>query len=253
MEIKVLGCYGGVVPGLRTTNFVVNGTTAIDAGALAFALPFNEQLAIRDVFISHAHLDHTASLPFLIDNVFGFIEEPVTVRSIEPVIESLRRHLFNDDTWPDFSQILDRGRSILRFEVIEPLQPLTVAGLTITPIPVNHIVPCVGYRIDDGKSCLIYSADTGPCERLYEEANRTPNLKALITEVSFPNEMEAIAALSRHLTPNGLARELERLKPGVRVLLYHLKPPYVEQLHREIAELGLDFVECLDQDGVYDI
>jgi ribonuclease BN (tRNA processing enzyme) len=251
MDLQVLGCYGGVVPGLRTTNFVVNRTTAVDAGALAFALPFDQQLEISDVFISHAHLDHTAALPFLIDNIFGFVSRPVVVRSIAPVIESMRRHLFNNDTWPDFSAIPDEASAILRFEVIEPHQPVVVNGVTYTAIPVNHIVPCIGYRIDDGTSSVIYSADTGPCPALYETANRTRNLRALITEVSFPNEMEEIANLSLHLTPNGLARELERLERKVDVLLYHLKPPYVEQLHREIAALGLPNVHCIDQDRTY--
>jgi ribonuclease BN (tRNA processing enzyme) len=252
MEIKVLGCYGGVVPGLRTTNFLVNGTTAVDAGALAFALPFEEQLKIRDVFISHAHLDHTASLPFLLDNVFGFINEPIRVRSIEPVIDAIRKHLFNNLTWPDFSVIPDEARSILRFEVIEPGVPVEAGGLYYTAIPVNHIVPCVGYKIDDGQSSVIYSADTGPCPSLYDLANGTENLKAIITEVSFPNEMQEIADLSLHLTPKGLAQELSRLTRPVTVLLYHLKPPFVEQLHGEIAALGLSHVKCIDQDGRYE-
>lgn len=251
MEIRILGCYGGAVPGHRTTNFLVNSTTAIDAGALAYALPFEEQLGIRSVLLTHAHLDHTNSLPFLIDNVFGFIQEPVTVYSIPFVIESVRRHLFNDDTWPDFSRIPDEESSILRFETIEPGKPLTIEGVTYTAIPVNHIVPCVGYRIDDGASSIIFTSDTAACESVYDVANATENLKAVITEVSFPNELQEIADLSKHLTPNGLARELKRLKKDVDVFLYHLKPPYIEQLREEVRALELPRVHCIDQDRTY--
>lgn len=251
MELRILGCYGGVVPGHRTTNFVVNGSTAIDAGALAFSLTFDEQLGIRNVFISHAHLDHTNSLPFLIDNVFGIVDHPVVVHSIEPVISAIRQHLFNDVTWPDFSVIPDEDSSILKFRVIQPHQPVEIEGIRYTAIPVNHVIPCVGYLIEDDLSAVIFTADTGPCELVYEVANRTPNLKAFITEVSFPNEMQNVADLSKHLTPNTFATEIARLKQGPQVLLYHLKPPYIDQLHGEIAALNLDFVSCIDQDRTY--
>lgn len=252
MKLRVLGCYGGVLPGHRTTNFLVNDTTAVDAGALAFSLTFPEQCQIEHVFISHSHLDHTNSLPFLIDNVFGCIDHPVTVYSIAPVVDSIRRNLFNNETWPDFTSIPDRGRPILRFEVIQPYEPITLAGIRYTAVPVNHVVPCVGYLIDDGSSSVLFTADTGPCRSVYEFANDVGNLKALITEVSFPNELQEVANVSLHLTPSGLARELKALKKDVDILLYHLKPPYIEQLHGEIAALNLGpRVTCIDQDRVY--
>ncbi len=253
MDLRILGCYGGAVPGHRTTNFVVNETVAIDAGALAFSLEFEQQLQIRHVFISHAHLDHTNSLPFLIDNVFGLAPGPIHVYSIAPVLDALRAHLFNDVTWPDFSVIEDRGVPILQYHEIKPYERVEVDGLMVTAVPVNHIVPCVGFLVDDGSASVLYSSDTGPCPALYEFANSTVGLKMFITEVSFPNEMQEIADLSRHLTPASFAREISQLRQDVDVLLYHLKPPYIAQLHVEIRALGLDFVRCLDQDRTYRI
>jgi ribonuclease BN (tRNA processing enzyme) len=251
MDVRILGCYGGIVPGYRTTNFLVNGTTAVDAGALVYTLSFEEQTRIRHIFITHSHLDHTTSLPFLIDNVFGMIDAPVNVYSIAPVIEAIRAHLFNDVTWPDFSRIPDEESAFLRFHVIEPRVPVEIDGVRYTPIPVNHIVPCVGYVMEDDRSAVIFTSDTGPCREIYDVANRTPNLKAFITEVSFPNELAYIAELSRHLTPRLLAAELTQLKEGPDVFLYHLKPPYIDQIHVELAELALPFVRCLDQDQTY--
>jgi hypothetical protein len=32
MKVKVLGCYGGNIPGYGMTSFLVNGTLALDAG-----------------------------------------------------------------------------------------------------------------------------------------------------------------------------------------------------------------------------
>ncbi|MGA7617637.1 MAG: 3',5'-cyclic-nucleotide phosphodiesterase [Thermoanaerobaculia bacterium] len=251
MDLRILGCFGGALPGHRTTNFLVNRHTAIDAGALAHALTFDEQRSLRHVLITHAHLDHTGGLPFVVDNVFGQQEKPLDVYSISPVIESMKRHLFNDDTWPDFSKLPTEKNPVLRFHEIEAGKPFEIEGVRYTAIPVNHIVPCVGYLIDGGASSVLFSSDTGPCPALYERANAVPNLRALITEVSFPNSMQDIADLSRHLTPRGLARELAQLERRVDVLLYHLKPPFVETLHAEVHELGLDFVRCLDQDATY--
>ena len=71
MKVKVLGCYGGIAPGQGMTSFLVNDTVALDAGGLSFALPVDRQAMVKDVFISHAHLDHTCCLPFLIDNSFA--------------------------------------------------------------------------------------------------------------------------------------------------------------------------------------
>lgn len=252
MKVKILGCYGGALPGHRTTNFVVNDTIAIDAGALVQGLEFEEQLRIRHVFISHTHLDHTNSLPFLIDNIFGMTDQAVHVYALPVVIESMKRHLFNDETWPDFSKIPDEESALLKFHPIEPLECVTVDGVTVTAVPVNHIVPCTGFLCDDGTSAVLYSADTGPCPGLYEFANGVENLKALITEVSFPSEMGEIAELSKHLTPELLRGELARLEKKVDVFLYHLKPPHIERLHEEIRALALENVRCLDQDAVYE-
>lgn len=252
MKGRILGCYGGALPGHRTTNFVVNDTIAIDAGALVQGLEFSEQLKIRHVFISHTHLDHTNSLPFLIDNIFGMTDQPVHVYALPVIIDSMKRHLFNEETWPDFSRIPDEERALLKFHAIGAHERITVDGVSVTAVPVNHIVPCTGFLCDDGVSSVLYSADTGPCPALYEFANEVANLKALITEVSFPSEMGDIAELSKHLTPNLLCTELSRLKKKVDVLLYHLKPPHIDQIHREIAALGLPGVRCLDQDAVYE-
>jgi glyoxylase-like metal-dependent hydrolase (beta-lactamase superfamily II) len=65
MKVKVLGCYGGNIPGHGMTSFLVNGTLALDAGWVSGALAVREQERVRDVLISHSHLDHTFSILFL--------------------------------------------------------------------------------------------------------------------------------------------------------------------------------------------
>ena len=71
MKLRVLGCYGGNVPEHGMTSFLVNDTVCLDAGWVSGALSLREQVKVKDVIISHSHLDHTCSLPFLIDNNFS--------------------------------------------------------------------------------------------------------------------------------------------------------------------------------------
>jgi ribonuclease BN (tRNA processing enzyme) len=224
MELRVLGCSGGEAEGFRLTGLLVNGVLAIDAGSLTQALSLEEQIGIRQIFISHSHLDHICTLPFFTKNIFGHTETPVQIRALPETLDALRRHLFNDELWPDFSVIPSPDNPIIRFSEIRPGQTYELEGLRITPIPVNHLVPCVGYLVEDDHSAFIFSSDTAETDEVYRVANRTKNLKLFITEASFPNEQAWLAKASRHLTPEKLGRELKKLKAKVPVGIYHLTP-----------------------------
>jgi len=240
------------------TSFLINDTVAIDAGAITRALEIEQQRRIRHVVITHTHSDHTATLPFLIENIFGFDDDAVTIYSTRRVLANVKRHLFNNDTWPDFSRIPNHLYPSVRFVEITAGEPFTIGGveggdLEITPIPVNHIVPTVGLLIRQAQSSIGFTSDTGPTEEFWERANRTENLEAVITECSFPNRLQAIADISLHLTPGTLAEELKKLNTGPLVRLYHLKPPYLDEIRAELQTTPFSHpVEELEQDRVYD-
>jgi ribonuclease BN (tRNA processing enzyme) len=240
------------------TSFLIDGLVAIDAGAITRALSIDEQRRLRHVVITHTHMDHTSTLPFLIENSFGASDEPVSIYCSKRGLAGVRRHLFNNDTWPDFTRIPNHMYPSVRFQEIELERPFTIAGLPsgdleITAILVNHIVPTTGLLIRQGASSIIFTSDTGPTERIWEVANETADLAAIITECSFPNRLQAIADVSLHLTPASLGAELAKLRRAVPVFLYHFKPPYVEELREEFAvtELPHPVVELI-QDRVYD-
>ena len=71
MKLKVLGCYGGNIPGHGMTSLLINDTVALDAGWVSGALSLKQQVKVKDILISHSQLDHTCTLPFLIDNKFS--------------------------------------------------------------------------------------------------------------------------------------------------------------------------------------
>jgi ribonuclease BN (tRNA processing enzyme) len=259
MEFRVLGSYGGDSPVHRMTSFLIDGLVAVDAGAITRALTIEEQRAIRHVLVTHTHMDHTASLPFLIENIFGADVEPVSIYCTKSVLAGVRKHLFNNDTWPDFSRLPNSLYPSVRFEVIEPERPFVISGaeggdLEVTAIPVHHIVPTTGLLIRQGDTSTLFTSDTGPTERVWQVANRTEDLAAVITECSFPNRLQEVADVSLHLTPQTLAGELSKLERRVPVYLYHFKPPYVDELRAELATTDLPHpVFELEQDRTYEL
>ena len=144
------------------TTFLVDDSLAIDAGCLAFALTAEEMHRIRHILITHAHADHTASLPIFISEVFPTLTVPVIVHATAQVIDALHRFVFNGDMWPDFAQIpLLNGRGpALEFCPLEPGTPLTVGNLQVTPILVNHLVPTVGFVVEGQQAGFAITSDT---------------------------------------------------------------------------------------------
>ena len=66
MKLRVLGCSGGIGGRhLRTSSFLVDHDILIDAGTGVAELSIAELAAIDHVFLTHAHLDHIASLPLM--------------------------------------------------------------------------------------------------------------------------------------------------------------------------------------------
>ena len=64
----------------------------------------------------------------------------------------------------------------------------------------------------------------------------TADVHAAIIEVSFPNEMEKLARMTGHLTPDLLKAELEKMvRTPARVYVTHPKPQYIRQIRKEIS------------------
>jgi len=253
MEIKVLGCYGGELPGYRLCSFLIDGKILVDAGAVTSVLSSFKQSRIAHILITHAHIDHIKDLPFLAANRAGTnFCEPIHVLSIPPVIQGIQAHLFNDALWPDFSNLPTAEHPALKFVPIEPGRDIEVEGYTVKAVPVNHRVPAVGYVIHKGKSRILYTGDTGPTERIWEEANQASDLKAILMESSFPNRETALAQRSGHLTPRMLRGELEKLKrTDIPIFLVHMKPQYLRELRSEIRGLGNRKVTFMQQGKHY--
>jgi ribonuclease BN (tRNA processing enzyme) len=237
VRVRVLGAHGGSSPSHRQTSFLVNSRVCVDAGAVTDALSLDEQALVRAVLVTHAHMDHVACLPFLVENVFGRRTEPLEIVAPEEIIAALKKHLFNDALWPDFSRLPNDLMPAVTFRVIPTGVPFEVAGLVATAVPVCHVVPTCGYILAEGGTSVVFSGDTGPTDELWRFARARRDVKGLFVECSFPNDLQDLADVSCHLTPATLHREMEKLPPGAPIYLYHMKPPTISRLRADIEAL----------------
>ncbi len=221
-------------------SYLINDTLAIDAGCIGFYGTPEEQAKIKDVLISHTHADHVASLPIFVENAFEASPNPVTIHASATVLDSLQRDIFNGRIWPDFIGMSVNQGPFLRLNEIESGQPLQLQGLTITPIAVDHLVPTLGFVVDDGVSTVVIASDTGPTDELWRVARATPHLKAVFLEAAFPNAMTGLANLSKHLTPAMFGEETRKLgRDDVDIVVVHIKPRFRVKILEEMLALGL--------------
>lgn len=251
MRLQILGCCGGSVPGRLPTSFLIDGTVAVDAGALTSALTPDAQERVNHVVLSHAHLDHCANLPFLLDNRFARQQGPITVYGGEATIRDLSDGIFNNRVWPDFTILKTRESVSLTFQVVEPGRPFDVNGLTFTAIEMQHTVPCHGYLIEDGEARLFIAGDTGSAEAVRDAVSGIERLDAIIIEVSWPDRLAELSQISGHLHP-GLLAESWPLHPTARVLISHIKPLHLVEVTAELAALAKPNLVVLDDGMEFD-
>jgi ribonuclease BN (tRNA processing enzyme) len=223
--------------GFYMSSYVIDGVVAIDAGGSGFLGDLSAQFEIQHVFLTHSHMDHIASLPIFLENVFRYGDRCVTVHASAETLESLRRHVFNDQLWPDFIGLSENGVPFVKIAVLEPRRPVEVCGLRLTPIPVDHVVPTLGFLVEAPGVAVAIPSDTGPTEEFWHAAAAAPNLKAVFLEASFPEAMKDLAVISKHLTPAMFAAEARKLGRPVPFIAVHIKPRFYDQVVAELVEL----------------
>jgi cAMP phosphodiesterase len=223
----------------RLSCFVVDDRVTIDAGSIALSLGERGRAGVRDLIVTHPHLDHIATLPIFVDDLFATLEEPVRVHATEEVIALLKRDIFNGTVYPPFHDFRNGRTHVLEFVPFEPGREFAVAHLRATAVRVTHIVPTVGLVLSDGERTIAFSSDTSATEEFWRLVNQQTRLDALIVETSFPDRLAQLAEVSGHLTPASLGRELRKLEhKDVPVLVMHLKPAYREALVAELEALA---------------
>lgn len=224
MEIRVLGCSGGAANGLRTTTLLMDDDMLIDAGTGVGDLGLEEMARIRHIFLTHSHLDHIAHIPFLLDSIFERIVEPILIHGQDATLRALHQHIFNNVIWPDFTQLPNPERPVVRLVPMRPGEVLELGRRRVEMIPVNHSVPGVGYRVEGPGGAFAFSGDTTSNNAFWEALNRHPALDVLIVESAFPDEDIELCLRAGHYCPRLLAEDLTKLRHRPRIYISHNKP-----------------------------
>jgi cAMP phosphodiesterase len=236
----------------RLTCFLIDECVAVDAGSIALAINEAQRKSVRDIIVTHPHMDHIASLPIFIDDLFETLKKPVRVYATPEVIGLLERDIFNWNVYPRFSELKNEFGPVMEYVPIPTGEEFKIAHLTVKAVPVNHIVPTIGLLVSDGKSTVAFSSDTAETNEFWKLINSAPSLNALLIEASFPDSMAKLAEVSRHYTPASLQRDLRKLNHnGLDILAVHIKPAYRQMVIDELNALGISKLGVMEPGKIY--
>ena len=253
MRVELLPSSTGSAGLLQFSQSVlINDYTAIDAGTVGCLVPLERQQLIRDVFLSHSHLDHVCSLPFFLDNVYRPVPECPRILASSATFASLRTDVFNDRIWPDFVRLSREETPFLRLQELRAEEPVNSCGLRVTPVDLEHPVPTLGFLVDDGTACVAFITDTLPTVRVWELLASCRNLRAVFLECSFPASQCWLAEKSGHLCSVTFATELAKLRGDVPVFAWHLKPVFFEEIVSELRQLRRPMLTIAEPGRVYE-
>jgi cAMP phosphodiesterase len=233
MELKVLGCSGGVGSHLRTTTLLIDDDVLIDAGTGLGDLNLQAMSRIQHIFITHSHLDHITSVPFLVDTMFDQIKEPIIIHGLATTIDALKKHIFNNIIWPDFARLPNAEHPVMQYQVMELGEVVEINNRKFEMIEVNHIVSGVGYRVESATGSFAFSGDTTTNDTFWTALNKHDKLDLLIVESAFANKDVTLCHLAGHYCAELLGPDIAKLNHKPAVYISHNKPGAEGQIFTE--------------------
>jgi ribonuclease Z len=170
--------------------------------------------SVRHLFITHRHFDHVGGLAPLLTALVPVPGASLTVHTTPETREVLADLL--DLTIPGVEDWLDGRLHWRRLTVGEPTR---VADAEVTPFLVDHGLECVGFRITQGGSVLVFAADTRPCPNVVEYAE---NVDLLVHE-AYGSVGERDRAHAFGHSTAGEAGEVASAAGAHRLILTHLR------------------------------
>lgn len=265
-KIVPLGVLGGAdesnLSAYMAAPYGSNNYVCLDAGTLhhgiqkaidnkVFNLPVEQVLKkyIKGYCISHSHLDHLSGL------ILNSPDDTAkNIYALAGCIDVFKSHYF---TWKSWANFANEGEapalSKYHYQVLTTGKEVNIdnTDMQVTAYPLSHSnLTSTAFLVKSKDSYLLYLGDTGADEieksqnlkTLWQVVGplvKTHQLKAIMIEVSFPNE-QPDKSLFGHLTPRLLMQELSILSgysganamKSLNVVVTHLKPPadHIQQI-----------------------
>ena len=202
-----------------------------DAGTGMFRVRDLIQTKTLDIFLSHAHLDHSIGLTFLYDILFEKDVSRVTVHLEKSKIAAIEEHLYNIALFPVKPNFEFQPISGKADEAVELLD-----GSKVSAIDLEHPGGSHGFRIDWKDRSLAYITDT-TARVDAEYVDSIQGVDTLVHECYFADGWEDRAEMTGHscLTPVAQVAAKANAK---RLFLVHINP-----LEESKTPLDLDTIK----------
>ncbi|GAA2357276.1 MBL fold metallo-hydrolase [Saccharopolyspora halophila] len=256
MRLTVLGCSGSIVgPDSPASGYLVeSGDTRIvldlGNGTLGALQRHLDPFAMDALFFSHLHPDHCADFGALTVLRRYRPNPPYDTREHRlPVIApEYAPQRFAQLYAPTAAELAETDLSdVYEFRPI-PEEPVRIGPFKVTAVPMAHLCPTWGYRVEAEGKLLAYTGDTGPCGELAELAE---GADLFLAEASWEEHPTAPAGV--HLSGHQAARAAVDAGAG-RLLLTHLVPWTDHQaILAEARETYSGPVELARPDATYEI
>ena len=239
MRLRVLGCSGGIGGRhLRTTSFLVDGDVLLDAGTGVGDLSLAELSLVDHIFVTHSHLDHVASIAFMVDTVGGMRAKPITVHATRETIDILQQpHLQLGDLAGLHRRSPRRSRRSCATRRSSSARTVSLARARLHAAAGDP--HGAGGRLPAGqrpRRAWCSPATPGRTTRCGRSSTAWATSRYLIIETAFANKERHLAELSKHLCPSMLAEELVKFERDAEIYVTHLKPGETELTMQEIEE-----------------
>jgi 3',5'-cyclic-nucleotide phosphodiesterase len=218
-------------------TLLVEETLMIDAGSALSGLDPLRAGSIKNVILTHAHLDHLRELGFLPFHRDPDTDGVLSIWGTAGVIEAVRTAVFNDSFWIDFENPRPPRRPGIRYELLKADSPRKIGGVLLEAVPTSHSRhETSGFILQGDDARVVYAVDSGPTERIWEIAGRGGAVDGVFYDVSLPNRYSRTE--EGHLTPSKLMEEVEKLQPrSPRIIATHLKPEFRDETVDELGNL----------------
>ena len=218
MRLHCLGTVGYHPNDARHTScyYLPESGILLDAGTGAFRLAKLIETDTLDVLLSHAHLDHTFGLTFLLDVLFERPVKNLRIWGESDKIAAIREHLFHELIFP--------APLNAEWIAIDDREEFQIGEAKIRWRPQEHPGGSVAYRLDwasAGKR-LVYATDTtGDTSDEHAQWSREADL--LMHECYFRDSASEWAIKTGHSWTSRVAEVAKASNPK-KLLLTHINP-----------------------------
>lgn len=246
MRLNCLGTVGYHPNANRHTScyFLPESGILLDAGTGVFRLSSLIQTDNLDVLLSHAHLDHSFGLTFLLDTLFQRPVGSLRIWGEQDKIDTIREHLF--------AELLFPAPLAAQWCPIDDLESFEIGQATVTWQPQDHPGGSVAYRMDwpQQNKSLVYASDTvGDTSKASNEWKSSTDL--LMHECYFRDSAEQWAIKTGHCWTSRLIDVAQGCRPK-KLLVTHINPLEESDDPVDLARIRreLDCPVILAEDGL---